>query len=317
MIMKARKKIVVIGGGTGVFTALTGLKKYDVDLTAVVNMADDGGSSGILREEFGMLPPGDIRRAIIALSRADNKILSELFSYRFHEGVGLTGHNFGNLMITALHRITGDFSSAIKEASKILQVEGNVIPVTLTNARLFAELENGSVIRGETNIDIPNHDGHLKIKRVWLTPQAALNPEARKAIMEANLVVIGPGDLYTSIMPNILVTGMKEALVKSKAKKAYAVNVMTKFGETNGYVAADFIQMVSGVLGEKCLDYVVVNNARPSLRELKKYAEEKSTIVDWNNLPPKPTPILGNFLRKKGLIRHDPDLLAKTLISLV
>ena len=172
------KKIVVIGGGTGIFPVLLGLKKHFSKITAIVTMSDEGGSSGILREEFGILPPGDIRRAMIALSASDNKILSELFNYRFQEGSGLSGHSFGNLMITALERITGSFDSAITEAGKILSVQGDVLPVTLKKASLMAELENGELIKGERNIDIPKHDGHLKIKKVWLKPEAEINPAA-------------------------------------------------------------------------------------------------------------------------------------------
>lgn len=312
-----RKRIVVIGGGTGVFTVLSGLKNYDVDLAAVVTMADDGGSTGILREEFGILPPGDLRRALVALSHTDNKTLSDLFNFRFENGSGLTGHNFGNLMIAALERITGDFGKAIAEASKILSVKGKVIPVTLEDARLYAELMDGTIIQGETNIDIPSHDGRLKIKRVWLEPVARLNPRAKKAILAASAVIIGPGDLYTSIMPNLLVRGMRSALKNSAAKKIYVSNLMTKFGETNGFTASEFIQAVHDILGKNALDYAIINNRRPTLVQLKKYAEEKSILVDWDDLPVKPTPILGDFLRTRSLVRHDPDKLAKAILSLI
>jgi len=208
----------------------------------VVTMADEGGSTGILREEFGILPPGDVRKALIALADADNKLLSELFNYRFKEGAGLTGHNFGNLMLAALERITGGFSSAVKEAEKILGVKGRVLPSTLTKSRLFAELEDGRVIKGEGNIDIPGQDGRARIiKKVWLKPKAAINPEARIEILKADAIVIGPGDLYTSLLPNILVEGVPQAIKESKAKKIYVVNFMTKYGETHGFVAGDFV----------------------------------------------------------------------------
>jgi uncharacterized cofD-like protein len=177
------KRILVTGGGTGVFSVLSGLKGYDgIELTAIVTMSDDGGSTGILREEFGILPPGDIRRALLALSYSDNRTLSALLSYRFKEGTGLRGHNFGNLMLAALERITGSFTGAIREAGKILAVKGNILPVTLTKTRLMAELEDGTIVKGETNIDIPSHDGRLRIERVWLEPQAKLNPEVRQAL---------------------------------------------------------------------------------------------------------------------------------------
>lgn len=173
-----RKRIVVIGGGTGTFTVLSGLKHYPVDLTAVVSMADDGGSTGVLREEFGILPPGDVRRALVALSEHPNKLLADLFSYRFNEG-GVNGHSFGNLMLTALERITGSFEEAVQTTEQLLNVRGTVIPVTLADVRLHAKLEDGSTIRGEGNIDIPRHNGALTIRRVLLKPNARANPRAR------------------------------------------------------------------------------------------------------------------------------------------
>src|SRR3989338_247097 len=251
--MKSGKKIVVIGGGTGVFTALTGLKKYFNNLTAIVTMADDGGSTGILREEFGVLPPGDIRRALVALSYSNNKILSELFNYRFQEGSGLSGHSFGNLMITALERITGSFNRAIEEASKILSVQGRVLPVTLGKTKLFAELEDDRVIEGESNIDIPKHGGSIKIRKVWLQPQPSINPEAKKIILSADGIIIGPGDLYTSLVPNLLLKGMRQTLQQARGKKIYFVNLMTKFGETECFKASDFLKIVEKYLGKNVL----------------------------------------------------------------
>lgn len=317
LVPKKRKKVVVTGGGTGVFSVLSGLRDHPVDLTAIVTMADEGGSTGILREEFGILPPGDVRRALVALSHSDNKILSELFNYRFREGSGLQGHSFGNLMITALQRITGSFSSAIEEASKILSVEGRVVPVTLEKPRLMAELENGTVIKGEKNIDIPSHDGHLKIKRAWLQPAARLNPVARRALIGADIIILGPGDLYTSLMPNLLVQGFGEALVASGAKKVYAVNIMTKFGETNHFRGEDFLRVITQAIGEGTLDYILVNTKKPNPARLKKYAEEYAEFVEWETLPEKPVAISGDFLRDKGFLRHDPEKLAKTILSLL
>lgn len=318
-MLKSDKKIVVIGGGTGVFTVLSGLKHYFNNLTAVVTMADDGGSTGFLREEFGILPPGDIRRALIALSASDNKILSELFGYRFKEGSGLSGHSFGNLMITALERITGSFDKAISEVGKILSIRGQVLPVTLEHTSLVAELENDSVIRGETNIDIPRHDGSLKIRKVWLEPEVKLYLPAKKAILEADAIVIGPGDLYTSIIPNLLAKGMKEALKRARGKKIYFANLMTKFGETTGFQASDFIRIIEKYLGEGVLDYVIINKTKPSLMRFRPYVREGAEFVevDLDNLPKKPTPIITNLLRLVGLVRHDPDKLAKVVRMLV
>ena len=206
------KKVVVIGGGTGVFTVLSGLKKYDYALSAIVTMADDGGSTGVLREEFGMLPPGDVRRALVALSASDNKVMSELFNFRFEKESSLKGHSLGNLLLTALEKITGSFSDALKEAVNILNVKGEVIPVTLERTKLHAELENGAIIEGESNIDIPKHDPHLKIINEYLNPKAKANPDAVRAIKEADFVIIGPGDLFTSLIPNLLVDGIPEAI---------------------------------------------------------------------------------------------------------
>ncbi|MDO8466792.1 MAG: YvcK family protein [bacterium] len=313
------KKIVVIGGGTGIFPVLLGLKTRFSDITAVVTAADEGGSSGILREEFGILPPGDIRRALIALSSSDNKILSELFNYRFQEGSGLSGHSFGNLIITALERITGSFDKAVMEAGKILAVQGRVLPATLKKCSLVAELENGEIIKGETNIDIPKHDGRLKIKKVWLSQVAEINPLAKKAILDADAIIVGPGDLYSSLLPNLLVKGMKEALKKAKGKKIYFVNIMTKFGETNGFTVSDFVETIENYLGNGVLDYVVANKTKPSLMRFRPYAKEQAQMVEAGakSLSGKPVLITADLLRKTGFIRHDPDRVAEVVRTLI
>lgn len=314
---KSNKKIVVIGGGTGVYTVLNALRNDFENLTAIVTMADDGGSTGILREEFGMLPPGDIRRALVALSFSDNKMMAELFAYRFEEGIGLTGHNFGNLLITALHRITKDFEKAIHEAGKILRIKGRVIPVTLKSTKLMAELEDGRIIQGETNLDIPQHDGHLRISRLWLKPSAEINLSAKKAILEADLVIIGPGDLYTSIIPNLLVGGMRDALKKTHAKVAYFVNVMTKFGETHGFAASDFVNVLNKHLGNGVLDFALVNNKKPSLQRLRGYIEERAEFVesDIKNIRTSKSilPLAMDLIRPKGYIRHDPEKVLRAI----
>ena len=309
-------KIVVIGGGTGVFTVLSGLRNYPVDLAAVVSMADDGGSSGVLREEFGILPPGDVRRVLVALARSDDRILSDLFNYRFEQG-GLKGHNFGNIMLTALERICGSFAEAVKEAGRILGVRGQVLPVTTENIRLSAELEDGTLIRGETNLDIPKHDVSLRIKKVFLEPKAKINQEARKVILSADLIVMGPGDLYTSIVPNLLVGGVPTAIQTSRAKKAYVVNLMTKDGETSGFKAKDFVDIIEKYVGTKVLDFAIINIKRPSTDRLKHYEKESARFVEVDGLNSNPTPILGDFLRRSGFVRHDPDKLAKILLSLI
>lgn len=316
--MKLDSRIAVIGGGTGVFVVLAGLRNYFKNLAAIVTMADDGGSTGVLREDFGILPPGDIRRALIALSKTDNKILSKLFNYRFKEGKGLSGHSFGNLMLTALERLTGNFENAIAEASRILSIEGKVIPVTLSQTKLFAELQNGQIIKGESNIDVPKHDGRLRIKRVWLNPAATINPRARKTLLAAELIIIGPGDLYTSIIPNLLVSGMKQTLRKTKARIIYLVNLMTKFGETNGFAASDFVKEIEKYLGKGIVDYAVVSNKKPAGARLKKYEKEKAEWVamDKKNFGSAPKLLAADLLRNRGFIRHDPEKIAKLIINL-
>ena len=311
------KNIVTVGGGTGSYTVLSGLKYLKgVKLSALVSMADDGGSAGVLREEFGILPPGDVRRVLVAMAHSNDRMLSELFNYRFAEG-GLKGHAFGNIMLTALTRLTGSFENAIYETSRILRVRGMVIPVTLDNVRLCAKLENGAVIRGETNIDIPKHDGRLRIKKLWLDPRARLNKKAREAILAANMVVIGPGDLYTSILPNLVVGGMREAIQKSKARKVYVANIMTKWGETNGFRVADFVRGVEDNLGRGALNYVLINSKHPSPDRLRQYEKESAEFVVAGDLSRKPVAVFGNFLRRRGFVRHDPEKLAKVLVSLL
>lgn len=309
-------RIVVIGGGTGVFTVLSGLRRFPLDLCAVVTMADDGGSTGILREEFGILPPGDVRRALVALSYADNRILADLFNYRFQEG-SLKGHAFGNLMLTALERLCGNFGDAVLEAAKILAVRGKVLPVTLANVRLRAMLEDGTVIHGEENIDIPKHDPRLKITKIFLEPKAAIHAKAEQAILGADMIVIGPGDLYTSIMPNLVVGGMRKTLVRAKGKKVYVVNIMTKCGETNGFSASDFVRVIESELGKGILDYLIINTKRPSASRFYRYEKESSEFVLPGDLPQQPVPVFGDFLRRQGFVRHDPEKLASVLVSLL
>lgn len=313
------KKVVVIGGGTGVFTVLSGLKEYGYDLAAVVTMADDGGSTGVLREEFGVLPHGDIRRALVALSSSDNKIVSELFNFRFDVNSSLKGHSMGNLLLTALEKITGSLEEALKEAVKILNVKGEVIPVTLGNTRLHAELENGQIIEGETNIDIPKHDPKLKITKVFLDPEVEANKDAVRAIKDADYIIIGPGDLYTSLLPNMLAEGVVEALRKTDAKIIFITNIMTKYGETNQFKASDFVNVIEQYLGTGVLDYVVVNTEKMAGKTLQRYKEENVDYVDYDkqNFSGKPKVITGKFLRKGQFLRHDQEKLAKTLSKII
>jgi len=313
------ENIVTIGGGTGTFTVLSALKKYPVHLAAIVSMADDGGSTGMLRDQYGVLPPGDVRRALVALSES-SETMRDLFNYRFTGG-GLQRHNFGNLFLAALEKVTGNFASAVQEASNILNVNGEVAPVTFDNVRLCAQLEDGTIVRGETNIDIPR-DGlrRSRIKEVWLEPVARMNPSLRRILKNADLIVIGPGDLYTSIIPNLLVPGVKEEIKRSKAKKVFICNLMTKRGETDGFSGEDFLAAIEKYLGKHVLDFVVFNNKWPTERLIRKYRREGAEFVE----PPKqtrekhaPKYIFGDFLDTEGFVRHGPlRKLGKLLISL-
>lgn len=315
----AHKRIVVIGGGTGILPVLHGLKNETSELSVIVTMADDGGSTGILREEFGILPPGDIRRALVALAQSDESLLAKLMAYRFTEGAGLTGHAFGNLMLTALERITGSFEGAVREAERLLGVRGTVIPVTLTPTRLVAELEDGTFIHGETNMDIPQHDGRLAITRVWLEPPAPINPRAASAIANADAIIVGPGDLFTSLVPNLVVGGMREALMTSKATLLYFVNLLTKFGETNHFTAEDFVRTVEFSIAKDRIDYALVNTTRPSPARMKPYVREKAEFVSPEMTPrgSKPLVIYADLLRPKGFIRHDAEKIKNVLNSLL
>ncbi len=305
-------KVVVIGGGTGVFNILTALKKYPLDLAAIVTIADDGGSSGVLREDFGILPPGDIRRALVALTPKSSTKIIELFNYRFKNGSGLKGHSFGNLFLTALQKINGDFNKAIKEAGEILNIKGRVIPVSLKECKLVALMEDGSFVFGETNIDIPKDDKkNLSIKKLFLSEKVNANPDALKAILSADYIVVGPGDLYTSIIPNFLVNKVKQSFKKSKAKKIFVCNIMTKFSETHNFKAIDFLKTLERYLYKDCIDCFIVNNYR-SIPDnvLKKYKREKKSVVKFVKGDFKEhfkTKVIFKHIAKtNNLLRHDP-----------
>lgn len=313
------KNIVTIGGGTGTYVVLTALKDFDFNLSAVVSMCDDGGSTGQLRDDYGVLPPGDIRRSLIALSAASHS-LRRLFDFRFKDGA-LDGHNFGNLFLTALEKSEGSFRQAVLTASRLLNVKGRVIPVTLSNVRLHAELEDGQVISGESNIDIPKHNPKLKIKKVFIKPVGYPNHHALESIKNANLIVIGPGDLYTSIIPNFLVRGVVKAIRGSRARKILICNLMTKNGETNSFSVLDFLKTVEDYLGKDTIDYVLVNSKKPGYVRLKRYAEENGELVvlpkDYKEKLNKTVILKADVLTKSGLIRHDPKKLARQILNLI
>jgi uncharacterized cofD-like protein len=311
------KKIVVIGGGTGTYTVLRGLKKYNVDLTAIVSMADDGGSTGRLRDEYGVLPPGDIRRGIVALSDS-TELMKELFEHRFSDGL-LRGHSFGNLFITALKDILKDDAKAISEACRLLNIKGKVLPVTLNDVKLCAELEDGQLIIGERNLDFPKHDPNLKINKVFLSPKATANSEAVKSISEADMIVLGPGDLYGSVVANFLVEGITDAIRKSKGKVVYVCNLMTKNGETNSFTVSDFVSVIEEHLGKEIVGNVVYNETSFNQSLLDKYLTEKKrpVLVDkekFDNF--KAEFIAGDLATEPILIRHDSEKLAEVLMRL-
>ena len=318
-----RKKIVVIGGGTGNQTTLTGLKKRDCDLTAVVTMSDDGGSSGRLRDELGQLPPGDIRQCLVALAADEGTSaqLRKLFNYRFTAGQGLNGHNFGNLFLSALTEITGGAATAIVEASRMLRIEGQVLPVTLTSSILKARLQDGTTIVGESNIDQRTERSHIPIDYVELEPKAYAYPLVLDAIAAADAIIIGPGDIYTSILPNLLVQDVAHAIKNSPAVKFYVCNLMTKPGESDGFMASSFLRLVCEYLGTaKPLDFLLMNNTPLPEKLRDRYLSFGQSLVqlDANECEPLVTQIIEGPLLSTGLyIRHDPDALADAVMTVL
>ncbi|MCQ1531564.1 gluconeogenesis factor YvcK family protein [Lutispora saccharofermentans] len=313
-------KIVAIGGGTGLSTLLRGLKAYTSNITAIVTVADDGGGSGILRNDLGMLPPGDIRNCILALANTE-PIMESLMQYRFKEG-SLRGQSFGNLFIAALNDICGSFDNAIREISNVLAVTGRVVPVTLEDITLFAELDDGTIIRGESQIPIRQISSNKKIKRVYLEPaECEAMPEALKAIKEADAVIIGPGSLYTSIIPNFMVKGVAKAVHEAAAMKIYICNMMTQQGETLGYDLSDHINAINEHAGHDIIEYAIVNSGRipedSALRYMDEYA--KAVEIDWDNIAAKGIKVVGDdFVRiDKGYVRHDYNALSKCIFTLI
>ena len=305
-------KIVVIGGGTGLSTILKGLKSITNNLTAVVTVGDDGGSSGRLRDEFGVLPPGDIRNCIAALGDED-ALINELFQYRFKKGTGLEGHSFGNLFLSVLCEITGDMFSAVKESSKVLAIRGRVLPSTLDDMRLVAQMEDGRVIQGESNI--PEAGG--KIKRLFCEPE---NPKALKEVIEAiksaDIILMGPGSLYTSVIPNLLIDEIAKTISKSKAHKAYICNVMTQPGETDGYTVSDHVKAIlKHAKYENIIDTVFINNELPeNLAEKYEMAGSFPVKYDKEEIKKLKLKVIGRKLieeDKDGFVRHSYSRLAR------
>ncbi len=314
--LQRRPRIVAIGGGTGLSVILRGLKEFQVDLTAIVTVADDGGSSGRLRSDFAMPPPGDIRNCLVALADTE-PLLERLLQFRFPAGEGLAGHSFGNLFLAAMTHIMGDFESAIKETSRVLAVRGRVLPAVKDDVRLRAVLANGQVVEGESEIP---HAGE-RIERVELVP-SDIQPlqEALDAIRDADAVVVGPGSLYTSVLPNLLVPGLVDALTQSPAKKVYICNVMTQPGETDALSASQHVEVIRRHVGRQLFDYILVNAASLPPQALAQYQAQHSYPVqaDIEALHRQGLRVIArDFVHYATYARHDSRLIAEQIISLI
>lgn len=316
LALRRGPRVVAIGGGTGMPVVLEGLKEYTSNITAIVTMADDGGSSGRLRQAFKMPPPGDIRNCLVALADA-GPIMNDLFQYRFAKDPELNGHSFGNLFITAMSELTGDFEKGIKESSRVLAIRGQVVPVTLDHVALRAELSDKSVVAGESVIS----RSQSRIQRVWLEPSnVRLTPEALSAVKDADVIVLGPGSLYTSIIPNILVPGLTEAIVKSHAAKIAVCNMMTQPGETQGFTVNDHIQTLVAHSHPRLFEYVVVNVDPLNPKVLERYAKEgaEPVVLDETSLRNRDYSIVkAKLVLSDEYVRHDPTKLARCIMKIV
>ncbi len=326
------KRIVTIGGGTGSFMLLSGLRKYPVALSAVVSMTDDGGSTGVLRDELGVLPPGDVRQCLVALSDSP-EIFRKLINYRFEEG-GLAGHSFGNLFLSALEKVTGNFSEAVREASRILNVKGEVIPVIVSDTNLFLQLKNGKLLRGENEINQNMKVEQIGVSRIFLDPKPRANPLAIERLLEADLIIIGPGNHYCSVIPNLLVPGIPEAIRESQAKVVYNGNLVSKRWHTDEFTLEDYVEAIDRLLGESRIDYATYNTSLPSEDLLMRYAHEAVLTgrrSDGHTIGDRCTVIEGDFLdmrpvkysradkiaATRAFIRHDTEKLSLALMALM
>lgn len=325
------KKFVTIGGGTGSFVLLQGLKKYPIDISAIVSMADDGGSTGILRDELGVLPPGDVRQCLVALSDSSD-MLRKLMNYRFEKG-GLKGHNFGNLLLSALEKLNGSFSKGIEEAMKILNVKGEVIPVTDEDMRLLIKLSSGKIIKGEAELDHNKEIQKIGIDKIYLKPEVKACEKAIEKIKNADCIIIGPGDLYGGIIPNLLVKGISQAIQKSKAKVIYNCNLTNKKGQTEGFDLNTYVECLNRYIGKDRIDYVTFNTKNPSAELIRKYEKKEGNkmMVNFNEgakTGKKYKVIRADILNEhkmkkeksdplsdsRSFIRHDSNKLAKVIM---
>lgn len=328
-----KKRVVVIGGGTGTYTVLTGLRKFaNLDLSVVVSMMDSGGSNRVIRDEFGLLPTSDIRQCMVALSSEHpSELLRSLFTYRYSAGTGITGMSFGNLFMAALTDIYGSQELAIQKTCEFLDVQGSIVPVTFDNTNLVARYDNGKQVLGEHSIDEPEIllQGH-KIVELSVFPPAHANSKALDTILQADLIILGPGDLYTSILCNLVIGGVSDAIKKSKAKKVFVMNLMSRLGQTNEFSAFDHVSEVEKYLGEGTLDYILVNNGKFPKDILKRYEEENThPVIDDLKDEGSYKIIHADFVGRevfdkpksdklvRSLIRHDPSKLASAIMSLL
>ncbi len=328
---KIDQKIVVIGGGTGSFTLLSGLKQYANNIAALVNMADDGGSSGLLRDELGVLPPGDIRQCLVALSDASQ--LRELFNYRFDEGT-LKGHSFGNLFLSAVEKMTNNFQDSIDLASKVLRIQGTVLPITTDKSHLVIYDENGTKTKGEFKIGQMDF-GKIRRPKIVLEPKAKITLAAEQAILEADVVVIAPGNLYGSLAPALIVDGVSKALTETKASIIYVCNLVTKPLQTDDFFVHDYVSEIERFIGAQVIDYVIYNTDEPTPARLRKYSNEGEFMVEFDleklshqkykaiGLPLIATTLISEEIKNadpighsRSLIRHNNDILARELVRI-
>jgi uncharacterized cofD-like protein len=317
------KRVVVIGGGTGNFVTLRGLKNYPLELTAIVSMADDGGSTGILRDELGVLPPGDVRQCLVALSNS-SRMMRSLMNYRFENG-GLEGHSFGNLLLSALEKVTGSFEKAVEEAGKILFIKGKVLPVTTHQVRLKMILNNRHVLEGEREVYL-SQEIDRGYKSIYLEPFPKVNPRVLDEIHNADLIVLGPGGLHTSLIPNLLVEGVCAALRDSQARKVFVVNLMNRKGQTTGFKMSHYLKELVQFLGRDLFDHILMNKELPPEDLIALYSAEgeivendlKDDRIIFADLLGKPNEeIRRDHLLRRSLIRHDSKKLAQELLKIV
>lgn len=310
-------KIVAVGGGTGLSTLLRGLKEYTGNLTAIVTVADDGGSSGVLRRELGVLPPGDVRNCIAALADAE-PLVTKLFQYRFSDGSGLAGHSFGNLFIVAMSGVVGNFEDAIRQTSRVLAVRGQIMPSTLANVTLCARTDDAQTIEGESMIGAGARNGDgasvRRIRELYLLPEnPPAHPEAVRAILEADLIVLGPGSLYTSVLPNLLVPGIRRSVIASAAPKVYVCNVATQPGETDRFTVSDHVRAIEELVGKGIINYVVANN---NLSDSIPRAEQSEPVRLDGGVNNGIRLITADVVSEENRYHHDSVKLAQTVMRI-